>query len=448
MGAAADHDLSGSAPTLERGGGRRWIYPDRRPGPKARLRKRIAVALIAVYVVVPWVSWNGRAILRLDFGAARAHIFGQVFRFSETGYVAFILLALALFLFFVTALRGRVWCGVACPQTVFVEWVVRPIEELWEGPAHQRRRQDQGPKSFGLRARKAGKHLSFLAVAAVIAHVFLAYFAPAATVLGWMLESPAAHPAAFGVMLGVTALFYLDFSWFREQFCAFVCPYARFQAVMMDRHTPAVAYDEPRGEPRGKRAKGACIDCGLCVRVCPTGIDIRNGNQLECINCFRCADACDMIMGSLGRELGLIKALAAAGERPFRPRTVAYGAALAVVLATLGVRLAMRPSVSLTFHRQAGAAFALLADGRTGNSFVMRAANNDTVPHALDVVATAPPGTTVLCGGCTAGLSPMGDQVSALVVVPPVGTPNGTVLMLTLRETGATFALPFLAGAR
>ena len=352
------------SPTLAAGGRRQWLYPDRQKGPKSKVRGRIAAVLMAIYLVTPWLSWNGRALLRVDLAAGDAHVWGQIFRFSETSYLAFIFLALALLLFFVTALRGRIWCGYACPQTVFVEWLIRPIEELIEGPAHKRRRRDQGPRTFDRVWRKALKHIVFLGISAVVANALLAYFAPPSHVLRWMVESPAAHPAAFGVMSIVGALVYFDLAWFREQFCAFVCPYARFQSVMMDKHTPVVAFDAGRGEPRGKKASGDCIDCGLCVRVCPTGIDIRDGLQLECISCFRCADACDMVMTNLGRPLGLIKAQPAAELRPWRARTIAFGAGLVAVSVLLIARAASRPNVAISFQRQAGATFATLPDGR------------------------------------------------------------------------------------
>lgn len=440
-----DAPIPDISPTLSVEGKRRWLYPDRRPGPKATLRRRLAVCLIVVYLVAPWISWDGRALIRIDFAGGYGHLFGQVFRFSETSYIAFILLALALLLFFVTALRGRIWCGYACPQTVFVEWLIRPLEEFLEGPAHKRRRQDQASLTMSLRLRKLLKHALFLAIGVAIANVLLAYFAPPRVVLSWMLESPFAHPSAFAGMSAVALLVYFDLAWFREQFCAFVCPYARFQSVMMDKHTPAVAFDAKRGEPRGKKAAGDCIDCGLCVRVCPTGIDIRNGLQLECISCFRCADACDVVMGSLGRNLGLIKAQTAAENKPWRARTIAFGAGLTLVLGILAARILTRPAVSVSFQRQSGSAFAVLGDGRIMNSFMMRTVNNSTQPRSLRFQVLGPIQATIICGSCQDELAPGADKRHPFAVILPTGTANGTLVRLKLEGASEEYELPFLA---
>ena len=290
---------------MDRSGRRRWLYPDRRPGLYATRRKFTAFILIGLYLVGPWLSWNGNPLLRLDVFEKKAYLFGYVLRVNEAGILAPFFATMALVLLLATSVKGRIWCSYACPQTVFVEWLIRPIEEWVEGSAHHRRRIDAGPRTFIIYFKKAVKHLLFLIIAAIVANTFVSFFVGPDRVVHWMTAPPTEHPIPFLAMMSVMLGFYADLAWFREQFCAFLCPYARFQSVMLDSATPTVAYDAKRGDPRGRgESKGDCIDCGLCVRVCPTGIDIRQGLQLECITCARCIDACHMVMPNLERKPG------------------------------------------------------------------------------------------------------------------------------------------------
>ncbi len=438
------------APTLTADGKRKWIYPDRRQGAHARRRGRLAYVLMAVYLTVPWLSVGGLPLLRFDVLGGRLFVVGSVLRFADAAWLAFVLVGLALLLFFATALRGRIWCGYACPQTVFVEWLIRPIEELIEGPANHRRAVDRGPWTMAKATRKVLKHGVFLLVAAGIANTFLAYFVPPADLLAWALSSPREHPGPFLVMLAVLLAFYCDLAWFREQFCSFLCPYARFQAVMMDKWTPVVAYDEGRGEPRGKRAAGACIDCGLCQRVCPTGIDIRDGLQLECIQCHRCTDACDMVMASLALPAGLIRAATQAeleGDAAtvrFRPRVWLYGAAMVVAFALVASRLWLQPSLTLRFSRQPGSSFSQLPDGRFTNYFTLRSVNESAAPLALDFDA-ATPGVDLVCGSCATALPAFASAVHLVVVIVPADSAGRLAhARLRHRDSGETFDLPLL----
>ncbi len=448
------------APTVTATGARRWLYPDRRPGPWAKLRGRLAILLLLIYGITPWLEIGGRPVLRVDILAGQAYVFGAVFKFSDAGYLAFIALILAVTLFLVTSVRGRIWCGFACPQTVFVEWVVRPIEEWVEGNARRRQIQDQGPMTLNLALRKLSKHILLLGVSAGVANIFLAYFIPPSTLLHWMTRSPAEHPWAFAGMSLVLAVFYLDLAWFREQFCAFLCPYARFQSVMLDAQTPAVAYDARRGDPRGRRAQGDCIDCELCVRVCPTGIDIRNGLQLECIQCLRCADACDGIMTTLKRPLGLIRMASAdelssltesAASEPasgvkvrfrWRLRPLLYAALLALLVGILSFSIWRRPLLELTITRQPGTTYSTMPDGSIGNMYILRAVNYTSEPRTVNLRLESPAEGALLCGACAQPIAGSESARLGLVVTVPATFAGKTITLVDL-DSGKPIELSF-----
>lgn len=448
-------DRYGIVPTVDLAGKRRWIYPDRRSGPRASTRRTIAIVLMAIYLVTPFLTWGGHPLLRLSFQESTVYAFGLVLRFSDMSYLAFILLGLALTLFFVTALKGRIWCGYACPQTVFVEWLIRPIEEFIEGSAHHRRIEDQKPLTAKRLSKKVLKQSIFLLISAVVANVLLAYFISPRELVRWMTSPPTQQPTAFIAMVSVMGAVYFDLSWFREQFCSFICPYARFQSVMMDNQTPAVAYDVRRGEPRGKRGQvGDCIDCRLCVRVCPTGIDIRDGLQLECIQCNRCADACDTVMTNLERPIGLIREasfdeLEGRTSKPYwqRPRVLIYTLALLVTLGAFSARLLTREKVEFKFSRQSGAAFSTLPDGRLANLFNLRLINNGSERVPLDFQTKAGAADTIICGACAKPLEPYERRDLSLVLVRANGTDGvgEDVFVLRHQATGESYELSFLA---
>lgn len=414
--------------TVTQEGKRIWLYPERRSGKSAQARLSLAIVLIGFYLVAPYVTVAGEPMLRLDVLAGRASILGHSFRYTDGALVFFVLALLALALFLVTALRGRVWCGWACPQTVFIDWVVRPLEELIEGDSHARRRRDLEPWTWNRFWRKTAKTALIFLLAVVVANTFLAYFIPYRTLLHWITSSPAEHPVAFTLMSLVGVLFFFDLAWFREQFCVFLCPYARFQSILVDWFSPVVGYDTKRGEPRGKPpGKGDCIDCGLCVRVCPTGIDIRRGLQLECIACERCVDACDSIMDQIDKPHGLIRVASQAElsgdtrKRFLRPRVVLYTSFLVILLSGFVFVLSRRTGVSLSLVRAPGQAFTRLAvDGATekfSNIFQVFVENNSPtdVPLAFNIVA--PTGAQLVCGGCQENLPAFESRRLNLVIV-------------------------------
>lgn len=439
-------------PTLSQEGKRKWIYPERRGGYYADFRRRIANVLMLIYLVVPWLTLNDLPLLRIDLIDKRIYFFGQMLRFNEASYVAFLFIILAMALFFVTSLKGRIWCGYACPQTVFIEWLIRAIEEKIEGKAFQRRVLDSQKISLKKVSKKFLKHVIFFAIAIGIANVFLAYFIDPKRLLQWVSSSPLHHPYGFSIMLTVSIVLYLDFAWFREQFCSFLCPYARFQSLLIDEHTPVVTYDFTRGEPRGKKAQGDCIDCQFCTRVCPTGIDIRQGLQLECIQCFRCVDACHVIMTNLKRPTGLIRQASILEIKEKKKlknfkifsRTGFYGLALLVAVMVFCLRLYNRPALKIQFIRPAHTVYSQLGDGSYANILKMRAVNNTAFPIGLSFEIVLPKEIKFICSGCQEKVAEFGDQSYNITLIIPKEFKNSKEAKLLHKETEIEYTIPLL----
>lgn len=296
--------------SLRKDGSRNFVQPADVSGRFTHWRRVLFVVLIGIYLALPFIQIHGHPAVFLDLVHGQFFLFGLTFNAQDFWLVFFLLTGLAFVLIVLTTLWGRVWCGYACPQTVFLEGIYRRIERWLEGPRAQRLRQRQEKLSFDLVWRKAVKHLLFVLTSLALAHFFLSYFVSLPS-LGTMVQgSPSEHPLAFAWVMGISAVLYFNFSWFREQFCVIMCPYGRMQSVLTDDDTLVIGYDVLRGEPRGKvseTAKGDCIDCKRCVVVCPTGIDIRHGLQIDCIGCAACVDACDDIMRKIGRPEGLVR---------------------------------------------------------------------------------------------------------------------------------------------
>lgn len=405
--------------TLNEDGTRRWICPRPSPGRFLRARRIVAWVLILIFTVIPYIRVGGRPLMLLDVAARRFTIFGATFLPTDSLLLALLLVGITVTVFLVTALFGRVWCGWACPQTVYMEFVFRPIERLFKGTPGRRRAGGTGASGAGT----VLKYAVYLLVSLYLAHTFLAYFVGVERLAQWVRRSPLEHPSSFLIMVVVTGLMMFDFSYFREQTCIVACPYGRFQSVMLDRQSLIITYDRRRGEPRGKvrarrpdraapaervvalpvrpapvrdgpraeapgaagadwetRPTGDCVVCGLCVATCPTGIDIRNGLQMECIGCAQCIDACDAVMTKLGRPRGLIRyssQAAVEGERPrlLRARVVVYPAILAVIASIFTGVLVTRAPADVTVLRGLGAPFSTMPDGRIGNAVRLKIVN-------------------------------------------------------------------------
>jgi cytochrome c oxidase accessory protein FixG len=385
------------------------------------LRTRVDSLLIAILFAVPWLELRGEPLLRLDIPNRRFHAFGLVIFPEELLFLWLIVVALALALFFFTALAGRLWCGWACPQTIFSDLfagVARRIEG-WRGTRAPVRTSP---------VRRVATHFAWLAMSGLIGFHLVAYFCSPRELAGQLLHGDVSG-ARLGFLAGATALAYFDFGIVRQTFCKYLCPYARFQGVLFDAETWVVAYDSARGEPRGKRgkARGDCVDCGLCVAVCPTGIDIRQGLQLECIACTQCIDACDGVMEKVGRESRLIgyRRIAPAGGRRralLRPRVVIYGALLAAAVTSFGVALAVRVPFELLVSHNASSLSATLADGRAGNAYTLRIENRARVARDFELSLDAPAGFDLLAGVNPIRLEPASSRELRIFVAAPAAS--------------------------
>ncbi len=370
------------ASSLRSDGSRNYVHPADVKGRFTRLRYTIFSVLIAIYVLLPFVKIGGHPAVFLDIVNRRFYLFGGVFNAQDFWLVFFLLSGVGLTLLIVTAIKGRLWCGYACPHTVFLEGVFRRIERLIEGPRAQRLRRNAAGLSFDKVWRKLVKHGVYIVLALLLSHVFISYFVSLPSLVEMVQRSPAEHPTAFTWVIVMSAVLYFNFSWFREQLCLIICPYGRLQSAMTDRDTMVIGYDLNRGEPRGKASdpsKGDCVDCKRCVVVCPTGIDIRNGLQMECVGCAACVDACDEIMTKVGRPEGLVRydSLNGLEGRPKhfgRPRLFFYGGI--VTLWLLGTALAFSQSAAFEANvlRLEGPPF-MVVDAKVRNSLRVHLVN-------------------------------------------------------------------------
>jgi cytochrome c oxidase accessory protein FixG len=383
---------------LDAEGGRRFIYPADVSGRFTRRKNLVFVALIAIYVVMPWVRIGGQPAILIDIADRHFYLFGNSFNAQDFYLVFFLLTGIGFALFMLAALAGRIWCGWACPQTVFLEGVFRRIERWIEGPAQKRRSLDQAPWSLGKLAKKTLKHALYLVISFALAHVFLAYFVSMPGLLSMVRSAPGNHLGPFVWAVCITAIIYANFFWFREQLCLIICPYGRLQSALQDRDTLVIGYDRTRGEPRGKLSSagpgsgaGDCVDCHRCVAVCPTDIDIRNGLQMECVGCANCVDACDEIMVRLGRKKGLIRYDSERGfvegkRRILRPRLYAYLFAAAVGLTVASFTFGARQNFEANLLHTRGMPYVIDGD-LVRNQIMIHLINKNPVASTLSIAA-------------------------------------------------------------
>lgn len=319
------------------------------------------IVLLIIFLILPWTTFRGHQTILLNIPNREFALFGVLFRAHDAPLLFFILGTLALGLAFVTSVWGRVWCGWACPQTVFIDAVYRRIEQWVEGSYIQRRQLRDGPMTFTKFRKRTLKWFLFFVVSSLIAHSFVAYFVGAKELLAMTQGAPSENLTYFTLVLFFTAAILFDFGWFREQFCVIMCPYGRIQSVLLDQKSLAVVYDVKRGEPRkgttqpGQKA-GDCVSCNRCVQVCPTGIDIRNGLQMECIACTACIDACDEIMEKVKKPKGLIRYDTLDGSKISlkKPRSILYVLALVGLVSGLAYAVSTREPVHIAVLRGAG----------------------------------------------------------------------------------------------
>jgi cytochrome c oxidase accessory protein FixG len=360
-------------------GMREWVYPQGIKGTFQKVHRWSALAFHLWLIIVPWIYVGGHPAVRLDLPSRKLYVLGSVFTSTDAFLLTLLALSAAFGLFFMTALLGRIWCGYMCPQSVLMEEWVRPIEKFFEGDRSKRKRRDAGPWSFDRIWRKAAKLTAFLVAAWFISMSFGQWFAGAYELWTWQ-----ASAFDYSLVGFFTAIWFLDFAWFREQTCNYVCPYARFQGAMTDQHSLTISYDAERGEPRKKGKatgqKGGCIDCNKCVVVCPQGIDIRDGFQLECISCARCIDACETVMTRFDQPTLVRYSTYSKDEgkklRIVRPRTLVYTALLLALSGTMVAMLLMRTPIEAQVNRAPGTHYAVDADEFVRNTYLLRIANN------------------------------------------------------------------------
>jgi len=370
------------------------VYPREVSGRFARLRSLAVWVLLGIFYLLPWLRFDGRPLVLFDLPARKFHVLGLSFFPQDFLYLAFFLIICALSLFFFTALAGRLWCGYACPQTVWTEvflWIERRIE----GDRARRQKLDRAPLSGRKAALKAAKHGAWIGLALWTGFTFVGFFTPIQDLGNRLLAFSAGPWETFWILFYAFAT-YGNAGWMREQVCIYMCPYARFQGAMFDRDTLIVAYDEGRGEPRGSRKRGIdhraaglgdCIDCTLCVQVCPTGIDIRDGLQVQCIGCALCIDACDAVMDRMGYPRGLIRyttenAVQGRPVRVLRTRTVVYACLLLALCAGVAVSMWLRTPLELDVLRDRNALYRETSQGLVENVYTLRIVNKDAEEHA------------------------------------------------------------------
>lgn len=378
---------------------REKVYPREVHGKFALLRISAVLGLLGLYYALPWVEWSGRQAVLLDLPARKFYIFGITLWPQDFPLLTLLLIIAAMSLFFFTALAGRLWCGYACPQTVWTEvflWIERSIE----GSRIQQMRLDQSPLTVRKFRIKAAKHATWILFSLWTGFTFVAYFTPARELAAKTLALQLGPWETFWLLFYSFAT-YGNAGWMREQVCKYMCPYARFQSAMFDSDTLIISYDEKRGEPRGARRPevnpaeqglGDCINCTLCVQVCPTGIDIRDGLQYECIGCSACIDVCDDVMDKMGYKKGLIRyttphALEGKKTQVIRPRILVYGAILLALVAVLLTTLVNRTPLALDVIRDRNQLYRETREGLIENVYTLKIMNMDdtTRYYSLDV---------------------------------------------------------------
>jgi cytochrome c oxidase accessory protein FixG len=403
-----------------------------------------------VFYGMPWLGWNARQAVLFDLVARKFYIFGLVLWPQDFIYLAALLIICAYSLFLVTAVAGRLWCGFACPQTVYTEMFLW-IERKTEGERSARMLLDRQGPSLNKFARKGAKHALWGALALWTGFTFVGYFTPIATLAREVGAATLGAWETFWILFYALAT-YGNAGWLREQVCKYMCPYARFQSAMFDKDTLIITYDGARGEPRAPLRKSAaptaagdCIDCSLCVQVCPTGIDIRKGLQYECIGCAACVDACDNVMDKVERSRGLIRystqrALdfqltpAEIAKRAFRPRVMIYSAILWLIILALGVSLVLRTPLKLDVLRDRGSMGREVEDGMVENVYRLQIMNTTEQAHRYRISVSGVPSLTL---ATPAEVSLAGTETRAVPIrlraAPGTGKPGSNKISVRLQ---------------
>jgi len=402
--------------TVDGSGKRSWIYALQPTGKLYRWRTITTWVYLIILVTLPFLSFHGEPLFLLNFAEGKFIFFGKIFLPQDFILFGLAMLTFLLFIIVFTLAYGRIFCGWICPQTIFMEMVFRKIEYWIEGPANKQMIQDRGTWTREVYLKKGLKHLIFFIISFLIANVFLSYIIGVKALTKIITEPVSQHWVGFSAILVFSLVFYLVFAFVRELVCTVVCPYGRLQGVLLDKNSIVVAYDYIRGEPRAKVSRhreesaGDCIDCDLCVKVCPTGIDIRNGTQMECTNCTACIDACNMMMVKTGRPQDLIRYdsennIQNGIKSKWNYRIKTYSAVLVGLLGLMSFLLLDRTLFDTTILRVPGQVLQENTDGTISNLYRMKIINKSSFTRPYHLVIRDSATTLVYAGKATDSLA-------------------------------------------
>ncbi len=379
---------------IDENGSRKWVYAKKPKGTWYTRRTVFSWFVLLFFIGVPFIKVNGHPFILLDIASRKFILFGAIFWAQDTFILSLLMLSFVLFIVLFTVTFGRLWCGWACPQTIFLEMVFRKIEYLIEGDYRKRYKLDNGPLTGEMILKKSIKHSLFIMISIAMTNTFLLWFIGYEKWFVIIAESIGNNLSGFVIMLIVSGFFYWVYSFFREQICTMVCPYGRMQGVLLDSKSIVVSYDYRRGEPRGAKNSGDCIDCRQCISVCPTGIDIRNGTQLECINCTACIDQCNSVMKATGKDPGLIRLDSEYGIQKghktiWNARNRAYSVVLIILFSFFIYTLLTRPVIETTILRNPGLIYQENADNTISNVYNIKIVNktHDNMPLEIRLIS-------------------------------------------------------------